>query len=162
MQAFSFGESTLYGNPQATGPRREIPLEFLDSLGLDCSFARDLRENAIRLDQVQQILNAKGQWNEFHRQSLFQHILISIISIIDKGINDPCRVLDVTGIAEFEIMVEVCKEYLNSQKKAGTPAHAGRPTRLLIKTDLIVESLTKKSQVRLTAEELRRATLSSK
>lgn len=159
---FSFGDSTLDGNPQATGIRREIPLEFLDSLGLDRKFADDLRENVIRLDQVQQILNVEGPWNESHTQTFFQHILSSVISIIDEGTNDPCRVLDVTGMAEFEVMVEVCKEYLNSQNKAGTPVYAGRPTRLRIKTDLVVESLNGKSGVRLTAEELKRATLSSK
>jgi hypothetical protein len=159
---FSFGDSALDGDPQATGTRREIPLEFLDSLGLDRKFAHDLREYVLRLDQVQEILNVEGQWNKCHTQTLFQHILSSVISIIDEGTNDiPCRVLDVTGMAEIEVMVEVCKEYINSQNKAGTPVHAGRPTRLRIKTDLVVESLNGKSGVRLTAEELKRATLFS-
>jgi hypothetical protein len=80
---------------------------------------------------VQQVLNVAGQWNEAHTQTFFQHILSSVISIIDEGSNDPCRDLDVTGMTEFEMMVEVCKDYLNSLNKAGTPVSSSsscRPT----------------------------------
>ena len=33
----------------------------------------------------------------------------------DEGTNDPCPVLGVTGMVDFEIMVEVCKKSLNSK-----------------------------------------------
>ena len=162
IKRFLFGSSALDSDAAATGNRREVSPQFLANLGLDPSLADGLRVHAIRLDKVQHILNQPGgHWLESHAQLLFQHILNNLlVDILSEG-EIPCRVIDVTGMNEMDVKVEVCKEYLNMQNKQQVVEH-GRSANLTMKTDLAVESIFQDSAVATGEEELYNAALESK
>jgi hypothetical protein len=140
---FSFWTSELDLDAGAFGDRQKIEPNFLALLGLDSNLnlPAQLKAHARRLDKVQHILDQRGYWIERHDQILFQHILGNLlIGITDAGAN-PCRVVNVGGMDDMVVTVEVCKKYFESQGKT----QGQGMTQLKIFTDLVVQSFVRGS-----------------
>lgn len=133
---FSFGLNPMGTDPSAIGDPTAIDGEFCKLLQLPGNSTETLRIHAKRLELSQHVLkNINHQ--VIHTQELFQHFLGELVNSID---GDSFRVVDVTGMQNIAVFVEVCNQYLKQQGKPEESRGAGKRVPLKIKSDLVVTS----------------------
>ena len=110
------------------------------TLGLETIEKSSLREHALRLAMIQDIVNdEEQQFSERNLQDIFcHHWLSTLVKSIDTSDDVDLRVVDVTGMNALDVQVEVCNEYLISQGKNETSGRTGLQVELSMKSDAVV------------------------